>query len=272
MANETFRITVPDIHQGPGFLWWNTLSPADGQRMLVDTNGYPQNPAATTRANTTAYAVGQEVWDGTNIEICTVAGTSGGSPPTWPAIGSTVTDGTVTWFNLGPPVSLGASEGVSTFHMEGKLEEIAIDQETGPVDGLLTAELAYIETTLKETQLKKIGYNLAHSTYSSGTDTGLPSGAQTYEQLDVGGLTVPSGAGTPRFPACYAAVSLISPRRGFTGPGKYMVATLYGAMPKQAFSIGVTRAKEAVYKVRFDGMAQIWRTQGKRLAQYYRQT
>ncbi len=56
---------------------------------------------AADRANTTAYAVGDRVKSATtptHIFVCTVAGTSGASEPTWPTtIDATVTDGTVTW-------------------------------------------------------------------------------------------------------------------------------------------------------------------------------
>lgn len=56
---------------------------------------------AADRANTTAYAVGDRVKSATtptHIFVCTVAGTSGGSAPTWPTtIDATVADGTVTW-------------------------------------------------------------------------------------------------------------------------------------------------------------------------------
>lgn len=56
---------------------------------------------ASDRADTTAYAVGDRVKSATtptHIFVCTVAGTSGGSAPTWPAtIDATVTDGTTTW-------------------------------------------------------------------------------------------------------------------------------------------------------------------------------
>lgn len=54
-----------------------------------------------SRANTTAYVVGDLVEPATPngyFYLCTVAGTSGGSIPTWPTgTNSTVTDGTVTW-------------------------------------------------------------------------------------------------------------------------------------------------------------------------------
>lgn len=56
---------------------------------------------ASDWAAATAYAVGARVKataSPTHIFVCTVAGTSGGSAPTWPtAIDSTVSDGTVTW-------------------------------------------------------------------------------------------------------------------------------------------------------------------------------
>ncbi len=199
-----FTITVPDIHQGTGFLWYDVALPVVGTRLLIDGNGNP--------------------------------------------IG-------------GSPLPLGASEGASTFHMEAKIEEISIDQETAPVDSVMTAESAYIEATLKESSLLKISKGLAHATYTSGTDSGLPAGAQSYEELTVGGLlSVPQ-----------ASVALISPRRGFTSPGKYLVACLYNAYPKEPFQIGFTRTKEAVYKVRFEGLAVLSRPQGDRVAQFYRQ-
>jgi hypothetical protein len=201
----SFTITVPDIHQGSGYLWYNVQAPAAGARLLVDANGNP---------------------------------------------------------TLGSPVGLGASDGAATFHMEAKIEEISIDQETAAVDAVMTAESAYIEVTLKESSLSKISKALAHSTYSSGSDAGLPAGAQAYEQITVGGLvSIPQ-----------APVALISPRRGFAAPGKFLVACLYNSYAKDPFQIGFTRTKEAVYKVRFEGLALLARTQGDRVAQFYRQT
>ena len=50
---------------------------------------------STAWAATTAYSLGDYV-DGTSGElaVCTTAGTSDASEPTWPAYGATVTDGT----------------------------------------------------------------------------------------------------------------------------------------------------------------------------------
>jgi len=200
----SFTVTVPDIHQGTGMLWYNVAVPASGARLLIDANGNPLG---------------------------------------------------------GSPLAMGSSDGAATFHMEAKIEEVAIDQQTAPVDAVMTAESAYLEVTLKESALQKVAASLAQANYSSGTDAGLPAGAQNYEAITVGGLvTIPK-----------AAVALISPRRGFSSPGKFIVACLYNAYPKDPFQIGFTRSKEATYKVRFEGLAMLTRAPGDQVAQFYRQ-
>ncbi len=62
--------------------------------------GYTTGATPTAWAATTAYSIGDSVApttpDGYRY-YCITAGTSGGSEPTWPTIGNTVADGTVTW-------------------------------------------------------------------------------------------------------------------------------------------------------------------------------
>ncbi len=63
------------------------------------------NSWGQTAATSTAYAVGDVRRPSTGngyLYRCTVAGTSGGSAPTWGSVvGGTTTDGTVTWTNVG---------------------------------------------------------------------------------------------------------------------------------------------------------------------------
>lgn len=95
--------------------WWKINPDAGGVSVesISGNNGTYQGAGVSYNQNvnvqwvpyaaTTAYTVGQIVLD-TNgdAEKCTVAGTSGGTVPTWASVGNSTTDGSVTWFNLGP--------------------------------------------------------------------------------------------------------------------------------------------------------------------------
>lgn len=70
------------------------------QTVTVTAGGTP-----ATRANTTAYSLGDRIVPATPNGLyykCTTAGTSGGSIPTYPTtVGDTVTDGTAVWTCMG---------------------------------------------------------------------------------------------------------------------------------------------------------------------------
>lgn len=308
-----FTITVPDIHQGPGFLWYNVLEPASGARLLVDVSGNPVGLAAPpipvlsqvaggTLAATTYFvkttyvtATGETLPSaeaslavalnnllqvasplaatgatGYNVYVSTSTGgeTKQNSSPI--LIGAAWTEPTTGLIagavaptaNTSGGLPMGASEGAAKFQFKAKLEPVQIDQETAPVDLLMTAEDAFIEVSLKESSLAKITKLLAHGTYTSGTDAGLPAGAQAYEEITVGGLVA-----LPTAP-----VALISPRRGTANPTKFLIVCLYKAYGFAELDLSFTRTKESVYKLQFQGLADLTRAQGDRVSQFYRQT
>lgn len=94
----------------------------------------PANWAASS-----AYTVGQAISPPSangHIYQCTVAGTSGATPPgTWPTDGSTFTDGGVTWQDMGTETTINTT--ALTFDSNGKLTS-----PTGNVTGITASGLA----------------------------------------------------------------------------------------------------------------------------------
>lgn len=90
-------------------------------------------------AASTAYTAGQTISPPTangHIYQCTAAGTSGATPPsTWPTDGSTITDGGVTWQDMGTQTTIDTT--ALAFNSNGQLTS-----PTGNVTGITASGLA----------------------------------------------------------------------------------------------------------------------------------
>lgn len=160
----------------------------------------------------------------------------------------------------GSPVFAGATEGAATVVLAPKLEQVGADQVAGPIDVVMTGEAASIEVTLKESDLAKLKHFIVHGSFASGTDTGLPQGAQNYEEISFGGvMAVPK-----------TSVAVISPRRD--AASKFVVSQLYQAYQAEAVQLPFQRGKETTYKVKFEGLADPARAAGDQVGKIYRQT
>lgn len=160
----------------------------------------------------------------------------------------------------GSPIFAGATEGAATVLLSPKLETIGADQVAAPIDVVMTGEAASIEVTLKESDLAKLKNFIVNGAYTTGTDTGLPAGAQAYEEIAFGGvLSIPK-----------SSVAVVSPRRDATG--KFVVSQLYSAYQAEAVQLPFQRGKETTYKVKFEGLADAARAAGDQVGKLYRQT
>ncbi len=160
----------------------------------------------------------------------------------------------------GTPVFAGATEGAATVVLAPKLEQITADQVAGPIDVVMTGEAASIEVTMKESDLDKLKNFIVHGSFASGTDAGLPAGAQEYEEISFGGtMAIPK-----------TSVAVISPRRDTSD--KFVVSQLYQAYQAEAIQLPFQRGKETTYKVKFEGLADPSRPAGDQVGKIYRQT
>ncbi len=160
----------------------------------------------------------------------------------------------------GSPIFAGATEGAATVLLAPKLDAITADQIAAPIDVVMTGEAASIEVTLKESDLAKLKNFVANGDYTTGTDAGLPSGAQSYEEISFGGtMAIPK-----------TSVAVISPRRDATN--KFVISQLYSAYQAEALQLPFQRGKETTYKVKFEGLADASRAAGDQVGKIYRQT
>lgn len=253
-------VDATKIHQGPGKLWLKVPTPVTGKRLVIDSTGSPTTPAW---AGSTVFSLGQQMIDSNgNIEQVTVAGTSGASQPAWPTtLDATVADGSVTWelAQLGSNVFAGATTGAATVVLAPKLEELSADQVAGPIDVVMTAEAATMELAMMQSDLANLQNFIVHGTYATGTDTSLPAGLQTYEEIAFGGIIA-----IPRMSA-----AVISPRRD--AAGKFVVSQLYHAYQAEAVQLPFQRGKETTYKVKLTGLADPARPAGDQVGKLYRQ-
>ncbi|HVB56432.1 MAG TPA: hypothetical protein VNE63_08385 [Candidatus Acidoferrales bacterium] len=161
---------------------------------------------------------------------------------------------------VGTPLFAGATDGAATIVLTPKLAEINADQVAGPVDVVMTAEAADIEVTLMESDLAKLKSYIVNGSFTTGTDSTLPAGSQTYEEISFGGLIA-----IPK-----TSVAVISARRDASG--KFVVAQLYQAYQAEAVQVPFQRAKVTTYKVKFAGLADPTRPIGDQVGKIYRQT
>jgi hypothetical protein len=251
------------IHQGPGWVYMNVCAPASGKRHLIGLDGTPVQPAWMASQ---AASAGQMIVDiNGNLQECTAGGTTGGTAPSnWSnAPGTNTPDGSnVVWTcaSLGPAyLFAGALEGVTDLDIGAKLDETTADQETLPIDVVMTGEVDSISVTLKESDCSKLQLLIPHGTYAAGSDNALPAGAQSYEEIAFGGLKP-----VPRF-----GVLLISKRKDQTA--KFVVSQIYRAYQKETVKLPFQRAKETTYKITFQAIADQNRPVGDRGGKVYRQ-
>jgi len=140
-------------------------------------------------------------------------------------------------------VTLGLTEGATTFMASPKIDFIKADQADGPVDAYLGSIGAKIEATMLEASMDKLARALGVGNYS------LSAGA--YAQTTFGGTLVPPTL-------CLAAIGVKQ-----SAPTKAVAGCLYRVNAADGITWMASRAKPNAYKVTFSGQADVTRTLGR---------
>jgi hypothetical protein len=268
MANAIFNAYGWKIAQGTGFLYLNTVRPAPGARVLV-SGDWPPQIVPPTPVNWAANNQ-QNIWDqiidaNGNVQQAIVPGTTGTpSAPAWAtALYAITVDNTVEWMNLGTPgVSSGVTEGAITVELNQKTEKVGRDQSYSPIDSVLSAQSIRISGELQSSDLSLIARLLPSQNLSSGTDSGLPTGAQNYYEITAGGSEV----------IAKQCVTVVIPKRQFRNPTRNYVVTGYLMEgTAQPYSSDFSRSKKTTWKFAMDGFALWTRATGDQLYSYYEQ-
>lgn len=153
----------------------------------------------------------------------------------------------------------GGVEGATSFSIIPKTSEIKADQVFGGIAAFPIDAEGIIKAKLLETDLQKLAFLIAGTSYSTGTDATLPPGFQAYEQLTYGGLfTMPEWS-----------VAVISPR--FNSPGKFVVSQLYQAYVSKEPELAYSKEKPTTAEVTFSGLAVPSRAAGDQFGTTWRQ-
>jgi hypothetical protein len=259
------NVDATKIHQGPGKLWLHVPEPASGARVTLAADGsLPQPTGLASWAASTPYTVGTVVKDtSSNSQLCITAGTSASTAPTWgTTIGAVVAEtGGPVWMCLGAygAYFAGATEGAISSSLTPKYEEMGADQVSAPIDVVMTADAYEVDVTIKQSNLANLMHFFPPGTFSTGTDTTQPTGAQAYEEITFGGIIAVPKMG----------VAVISPRRDASG--KFVVSHLYSAYQAEAIKLPFQRAKETTFGVKFKALADPTRAAGDQSGTVWRQ-
>lgn len=178
---------------------------------------------------------------------------------TQPAIGLVANGSIPPAANTAGPLFAGATSGATTIVWTPKIEAVSADQVPAPIDARMTAEEQSLEAEMMETDYKKLRAYITNGLFANGSDSGLPVGAQAYEEISFGGLMQ-----VPRL-----SVAIISPR--IDAPGKFVVSQLYSAYQSQALTMAFSREKPTTVKVKFNSLADPSRPIGDQVGKVYRQ-
>ncbi len=189
-------VTVYDSLGTPHVLDFNfTKTAANGWSCDITIPNTDMTPPAAWAASQ-AYAAGTTVLanpDNGHFYKCTVAGTSGNSAPTaWPTDGSTVTDGGVTWQDMGTQTTIATT--ALTFDSTGKLTSPSSNvtgiSASGLGDGAATLNLQW--TLFDSTGAPLVSQVAAPSTTSSTKVDGYGSGSLTDYNINSDGVIMGS--------------------------------------------------------------------------------